>query len=350
MKKQITILVLAIFAINIGSVYGQATHGNTNPQGITCPVDALNPIAGVPYKYQADINPVSGTAIWHVVYNPATLMASGAWSATDETTSGTFISNATGLGTTTSATSPTSTTITWKSNGLSTVDASHPLIVAIQYAAPSGGCANNLQVFQITPKNAFTLDITNMQPDGSASVTIGTNVSQCYSAISGAIFTAGSPNTVKMDYGTNTMYFEIIAANFTTSFQPSFKLSGLNTGQTADIFWGYTPGTASASIATGVGNGTVGPITATTNVIDTSNGVSIYVKVVIHNGSWEGITTGGDIITLAVEGVNSAGQSDVLADCSIPLPANQFEDTANQTLSARPAINNPTPTPFLTKN
>jgi len=349
MKKQIFFLVLFILAafVNINKSYGQATHG-TSPTLISCTPDALNPIAGKPYTYQADINPVSGTAIWHVVYNPAVLMSSGAWTAADQASGGTFISAATGLGSNINATSPTSTVITWNSTGLGTVDPTHPLIVALEYTAPSAGCANNLQVFQITPKNAFTLDITNMQPDGSASVAIGTNVSQCYSAIAGAIFTPGTPNTVKMDYGTNTMYFEVIAANFTDNFKPSFKLGGLQGTQSADILWGYTSATAATSITAGSGNGTYGPVTALTSITDTSNGVSIYVKVVIHNNGWEGL--GNDNITLAVEGVNSANQSDVLPDCTTPALASQFEDIATQTLNARPTINNPNPTPFLGKN
>lgn len=349
MKKQIFILVLFTLAAiaNISKSFGQATHGSS-PTNISCVPDALNPIAGKPYTYQADINPVSGTAIWHVVYNPAILMSSGTWSATDQANGGTFISNATGLGSTVGATTPSSTVITWNSTGLGTVDGTHPLIVALEYTSPASGCANNLQVFQITPKNAFTLDITNMQPDGSAPVSLGTNVAQCYSAIAGAIFNAGSPSTVKMDYGTNTMYFEVIAANFTDNFKPSFKLDGLQGTQTADILWGYTTATAATSLTAGTGNGTYGPVTATTNATDTSNGVSIYVKIVVHNNGWEGLTN--DNITLAVEGVNSANQSDVLPDCTTPALASQFEDVATQTLNMRPTINNPTPTPFLGKN
>ncbi len=353
MKKQIFIFVffaLAVFA-GVNKSYGQkATHGNTAPTAITCTPDALNPIAGVPYSYQADITPAGGTAIWHAVYNQTNLFATNAWAATDEVVgTGSFISAATGYGTNAAATSPSKTTITWKSEGLATVDATHPLLVALEYTAPASGCANNLQVFEITPKNAFTLDITAMDNTGATSQPIGTSYAQCFSVIASAVYNSGTPGTVKMDYGDNTTYFEVIAANFTTSWNTSFKLDGLQGDQTADVTWGYSVATAGANnIATDTPNATLGPITAETDATDTSNGVSIFVKVVVHNKAWEGIAN--ESITLAVEGTNVAGESDVLTDCTVPAAASQFEDIATQTLNARPTVDNPTPTPFLNKN
>ena len=64
MKKQIFILVLAIFA-TFGTAFGQALPG-TVATPLTCTTnDPLNPIAGRPYTYNAVINPVSGTAYWY---------------------------------------------------------------------------------------------------------------------------------------------------------------------------------------------------------------------------------------------------------------------------------------------
>ena len=349
MKKQILLLIVAFMA-SLTVAWAQKAVNSTDARSVTCSNDGLNPIAGVPYKYSAAISPAGGTAFWHVVYQPGNLITNSIWTATDQTIGGPFISAATGLGSNVNAASPTETTITWKTGGLATVDDANRLIVAIEYAAnPATGCANNLQVLEIRPKNAFTIDITTMKADGTSSNVWDVVESQCYSPIASSVYNpgaAGAPGTVKMDYGVNTMYFEVIAANFTENFKPSFQLSGLQAGQTAELFWGYTALGATNSMGTAANGATVGPITAETDATDTSLGVSIYVKVVINNNGYEGLTT--DRITLAVEAVNSANQPDVLADCTVP--TTPFEDKADQELRLRPTVNNPLPSPFLIKN
>lgn len=352
MKKQIFILALFVLAVftSLTRSYGQtATHGNTAPTPITCSTtDPLNPIPGIPYNYSAGLNPAGGSAVWHVSYNPSAFITNNSWAATDEAVGGSFISAASGM-TNATATSPSTASITWKTEGSATVDATHPLFVSLVYTAPSAtGCANNLQVFRVTPKNAFTVDITNMNNTGSTSSAIGASYAQCFSDIAGAVFTTGTPGTVTMNYGDNTMYFEVIAANFTTSFTPTFKISGLQGNQTADVTWGYTVASATTVIATATTNATLNPITALTSATNTSNGVSIYVKVVVHNRAYEGLSD--TPITLAVEATNTAGQHDVLPDCTVPLAASQFEDAATQTLKLRPTITTTITGGFLNKN
>jgi len=349
MKKQIFILVILVLETfaNVDKSFGQkAVHSTILARPLTCTIDGLNPVAGVPYTYGAAINPVGGTAVWHAVYNQTTFMTNGLWVPTDETLAGSFLSTTTGYGSNAAAASPTQTTITWKTNGLSTVNLAHPLFVALEYTAPAPGCTNNnLQVFLITPKNGFTLDITNMAVDGSAPVSYGTNVSQCYANIASASYNG---TAVVMDYGINTMYFEVIAANFTTSFTPTFKISGLLGGQRADISWGYTPGTTTTVIKNSATNETITSGIVETDAPNTSTGVSIYVKVVVHNNSYEGLIASN--ITLAVEAINTANQHDVKPDCTVTTAGtDDFEDIATQTLSLRPVVNAPTPGSFIPK-
>ena len=119
------------------------------------------------------------------------------------------------------AASPNTTNITWTSAGLKGVDATtNPLFMVLEYKGPT--CSNNMKVYQVLPKNAFTVDILNIKSSGLTPLAYGTTDSQCYADIASAKFV--SPNMV-YDYGVNKMFFEVVAANFTKAFTPSFKLS-----------------------------------------------------------------------------------------------------------------------------
>jgi zinc transporter ZupT len=140
------------------------------------------------------------------------------------------------------------------------------------------------------------------------------------------------------------MYFEVIAANFTGFYTPSFQLSGLQGDQTADIDWGVTVGAYGNNIATGAGNGIFAGTAVNTSLTNTSAGVSIYIRVTVHNNDFEGIAV--TPITLAVDAVNSANQDDVLHnDCATLNPA--FADAAVQNLNARPIVTEVAPNVFL---
>lgn len=350
MKKQIFILILAVFA-SVTVAFGQATHFSPATT-VTCPSDALNPIAGKEYNYSAVIAPPGGTARWHVVAGTTTttFISSGAWAPTDETVGGDYLLNVTPAAfnpMSGAATSPSTVSITWKSTGLAQVinDANRRLFLGLEYAGPT--CNNNLQVWEIKPKNAFTIDVFNTDgtnPLGAA----GSTASACYSSIASAIYSPGSPANVTMNYGTNTITYEIVAANFTGSFSSTVQLSGLQGGQTADISWGYTIATANTnSLATNAGNGNYGPIAATIAAgTDTGTGVSVFVRVIVHNNGYEGLTNDG--IILAADAVDSAGQDDVkVSDCTAETP---FTDAATFTLTQRPTVNGEVPASFLNKN
>lgn len=361
MKKQIFLLIIVLI-LSIATSWAQTAVHNTPAQTVTCvdPAnpDPLRPIAGVPYRYEADVTPFDGTAKWFVTTD-IQFINNGSFSATEQAVGGSYIGAATGLGDNANiAANPTGVDITWKSEGLSEVDYTSdplkPLFVGVLYTAPADACANNIQVFRINPIIAFTLDITNVVDNSGTyeSQDYGVDVPQCFDVITSAVYDV-AVNEVKMNYGTQTLFYEIIAANFSTSFDFWLQLDGLAAGQTADISWGYTPATATTLIGDDVsGVWTMledDAITALTDATNTSTGVSIYVKVVISNNTHEG--TADLPITLRVDGKDSAENADVDLNCDEELA---FADEATRTIEKRPTVDNPNPADtdygFIPKN
>ena len=337
MKKQLLILVVALSA-TASAAFSQALPG-TKPVPLTCSLtDPLQPVAGRPYDYSAIINPTGGNSYWYATKS-TTFTSAGVRVATEILADGVAIeTSATNYRTSAaSPTSPTTITLTWTSAGLSGIDATtSPLFMVVEYSGPT--CSNNMKVMQIIPKNAFTVDITNMTHGVSpASLAYGAAESQCYDNVTSAVFNAGK---IDIDYGTNVLYFEVVAANFTNSYKPTLKLTGLQGTQTADIDWGYAVGTYSNSLATNQTGSpfTTSQFTVTTTAPKTDDGVSIYVRVTVKNHGWEGL--GNDNITLAVEAVDASGNKDVDPDCTT---FTDYGDLAMQTLNARPAITPGTP-------
>lgn len=342
MKKQILILVMALFASV--TIFGQATPGSL-PKPLTCVGSALNPFAGRPYDYAATFAPDAGTAFWYATKSTS-IVAGSARTAVVEAIGGTVVTAATNYAANQSPTvSPSTSSITWNNAGLATVTPTAPLLVVVEYKAPATGCADNLKVYNVIPKNGFTVDIRSMQNDGTGPAAYGANTNQCAAFIKGATYNT-TTLSMNMDYGVQTLYFEVIAANFTAAFTPSFQISGLTVGQTADIFWGGTALTATTSLGPIV-NGTTVPCTVvTTTATNTMNGVSIYVKVVIQNNKVENLT--GELITLAVDAVNAELQPDVLeTDCTVNAA---FADVASQDIKLRPTVSPVAPSTFVPQN
>ncbi len=337
MKKQIFILVMVLFA-SVATAFGQALPG-TPAVPLTCSAtDPLNPIAGRPYDYSAIIAPAGGTAFWYATKS-TTFTTAGARVATIIPADGVDIATgAVNYNTSlSSAVSPTSTTVTWTSAGLAGIDkTTNPLFMVVEYTGPT--CANNLKVMQIIPKIAFTVDITNMVHGVTpTSLAYGVAESQCFDLVQSAKFDLAAGNVI-IDYGTNVLYFEVIGANFTGSYKPTLKLTGLSGTQTAAIDWGYTVGTYNQALVAdqAAASGITSPqFTVSTTAPATDKGVSIYVRVTVKNHGFEGIA---DLpVTLAVEAVDSTPQAnkDVDPDC---VTFTDYGDLAIQTLNARPAV------------
>lgn len=351
MKKQILTLalfVLAIFASDY-SVLGQALPGSS-PRGTSCVDDALHPIAGKPYTYELVANPTGGDFLWWATKDPNFVV-------TDATTGvRTYNNDATNLLTVTdgdlietssnynSAGTDNTVSITWSDAILANTEYNtNPTFVATLYN--NAVCADNLKVYQLDPIKAFTVDILNY--DGTTPLAYDAVDDQCIDLVSKAFFNG---TAMEYEYGQNVFVYEVVAANFTGSYTPIFDLTGLasslNAAQTYTLEWTYDqPSTwgASTVFVDYVNN----PATLVeTNEINTSTGVSIYVRLTVTNNNFELNATDnptGLTFALAVDGLNSVGEYDVdngdgtSCDQTAITAADQA-DTAEQTLLPRPSL------------
>lgn len=341
MKKQMVLIIVALFA-SIAVVFGQGALPGSGPRPlIDCETGPLSPIAGVPYDYSAELIPADGTAYWFATFNNTSFIANGTLTSNQEAVGGNFIAGAVNYqNSSPNATSPTTTTITWKSSGLAQVNATNPLFLAIHYEAPDmTGCADNLKVYRINPINAFLVNILNL---GSAGYDI--DAESCVSDIESAVYDLVN-SEMMYDFGQNILAYEVVAANFTESYTLSFRILGMEDDQTANIYWSYENDFTTATLLAGgpFFNATVVGPTVETFEPSTQNGVSVFVWLEINNNNYEGLND--TPITLAVAGINSANQPNVRWDaCEIPVDLAaaigdpNAPDYALHTLKARPTV------------
>jgi len=341
MKKQMFILAVVFFAAT--TVFGQMKK-NSDPQPLSCTPGPLTPMAGAPYDYSALVVPANGNFTWWAtkdidfikegVNNLATKLSVG----TD------LLAASANYGIPGGTTNASTVNITWSGATLAGTSDLAPTFVVVQNDAIAPNCANNLKVYQIKPINGFIVDIKNMD-QAKATLSYATPYSFCVSSIASAKFSGGA---IVTDYGTNVMYFEVVAANFSGSYTPAFQLSGLQTGQSVTSLELYTdPAFATTAIATTQTAGIYSPdapVAVDGSISNTSTGVSLYVKLTIANGTYE--TLNDEAIALAVNGTNAVGEKSVdNTDCT---KASNFNDVATQTLLARPKITAVAPGVFVT--
>ncbi|MBW6489683.1 MAG: hypothetical protein K0B15_00680 [Lentimicrobium sp.] len=346
MKKQIFLTIILAVLVGVSNVMSQAV-GGFPATPVTCTTGPLNPIAGVPYIYSADVNPLTGNAYWYAT-NATTFMTGGARVAGIELPAGGAVvaSGTNYMLNNPVATNPTTTEIIWTTAGLAAVTATNPLFVNIEYTAVDPNCSNNMKVYRIEPVNAFTVDITNWDPDNTAPSGYGAVEDQCYDEVQSASYDLGT-GLVDYDFGTNILYYEIVAANFTGSYIANLRLNGLVLNQTALVEWGYASGTYGTSAGTYNGTGAVidvTPFTVLTDELDTSEGVSIYVRVTVSNNDYEGLSTQN--ITLAVNGELPTTPVLYSVDNDNCLVPSNYNDVAAQNLVLRPIITPNTGTGF----
>jgi len=350
MKKQLFSLVLALVA-GVTLSFGQnalsvvPTAPAPRALDVTClSSDALHPVAGTPYTYAVTVPTPAGTKSFKwIVTQEKTFLANGILNeANAEAAGGTHIAAA---GTELNAVSADPVgldiTITWKSF---IHDAALPVFVVIYVEnADAAGCTTqNVKVYQIEPKNAFTLDITNIALDGTKSA-YGDNLTTCVSNIASATYDAAAPTGVVYDFGVDYIYYAVTAANFTTSWQPTFQITGLAGGtQTSLIEWAYP---ANANVATGW-NATTAPVLAQdpTGTVGAA-GECVIVRVTVDHNSEEVLTALN--IQLAIDGLTNlaaaaASQLPDLhyVDCSID---NFTNDITTHVLNPRADIQSATP-------
>ena len=374
MKKQIFILVLAIFTINFSSAYGQVVCPAPRAVDPTCLAnDALHPIAGNPYNYIISVPTPAGTKefTWLVTQDKNFIVAPGTLTATREAVGGNFLA-ATGSGYNDPATGTASLSLTWKSF---TYDAANPVFVVIQVKntdIAAGAClTNNLKVFKIQPVNAFTLDIANVGADKTTVSPYETNINRCISPIVSATYDATAPEGVLYDFGVDYLYYVVTAANFSTSWLPSLQITAIDTKETVTaVEWFRPTDTAFATAGAMTLTGSTYTAAAPVPVLDASGtvgsaGECIVIRVTIDhtNGAnqYEGLTN--ETNTVAVDGktqlaattpvgdIHFSKTVGTAADCG--LEDGFRNDIATQILLARPDIQSTTPastggnSPFL---
>jgi hypothetical protein len=352
MKKQILFLAmftLALIFAGTNNVFGQQLlPGITTTQPITvidCETNALplHPVPGVPFTYTMTNGSGATSANWTwwatkdpnfvTITAPATTpdinlstqltVGSGALITTGMSANY-GVDNRGGNNAT-----ENSVTINWSAATLAGTDyqgipgPGTPTFV-VGYSEGLAGCSDNLQVFELNPMPNFTIDIAAIDATGA---TLGWDVNteeQCVDEVQSAVYSAGA---ITMDYGTNTIYYEVAAKNFVTDFAPSFMImEGLRTDQTAtiSIYESYSDATTSTGAlwtsaaidATGM-NTIVNSNTALTytNQPDVATGVSFFVKVVIDNNTEESLAD--NPFRLAVDAYDNTNSGAYQAGSSI---------------------------------
>jgi hypothetical protein len=409
MKKQILILVLATFAIGfLNKAYAQTP---LTPRTITCltlSADALHPVPGQDYDYTIEVPNIATFTDpmhyrWFVTQDPNFITIVGGvptvtnnialdgsyFDVDDLAGSGYNLINPPLAG-------EPNINITWRSAGY---DRTRPIFLAIMVIGDDGTCTpNNLKVYKIEPQFAFTLDLANLDGTGALQSDYGyTDLENCISDIQSAVYDPTAPEGILYDFGSNTLYYEVSAANWYDRWQLRVEITGLFTGtddQTVQIDWAY-PVRFGSTVSPPLIPGTVdyanisdwnvvaaagsveddGPFTATelvapqgaTAFVD-ADGESIIIRVIVtHGNEWEGITD--QQLTLAVDGVlapedpdnagsyvpgtpGAIGYGDIHyeADPDAVPPATGcpwydifVNDYALQTIKARPEIESATP-------
>jgi len=358
MKKQLLFLPLAIFVIGISSAFGQLA-----PRVVTCLTpDALHPIAGTPFTYEVTVPTPPGTKeyTWFVTQDQHFINA-GVLTANREIIPTSSLIAATGTGYNDPATGTSSVSITWKSFAY---DPTQPVFVVIQVrntaSTPDACLSQNMKVYKIQPQNAFTLDIANLLTGASPNVAgalvagYGTNLDRCIHDIVDAQYDATAPEGVIYDYGIDYMFYEVVAANFSTSWKPSFTLTGVDAEETVAVEWATdlaftTP--HALTLAAGVwSSADVYTVVDPTGSVGAA-GESIYIRVTLDHSTtvnYEGLAD--EVVFLAVDGLTnlSAPVAQQMGDIhyqaggspsSCPWVDGFANDIAQQTLKPRPTIN-----------
>lgn len=315
------------------------------PQTVSCETDALHPSAGVPYTYSMAADPSTGTWNWFATKNPA-FIASGVL-ATDSLqtdVANQLLEASDNYG---KEGSSNSVSITWSDAILSGTSyqgdpAPGTPTFVVGYFKGDGTtvCADNIKVYEINPVHAFVVDIYNLDPEDLTDA-VSTEVAQCVDNVQGATYSGG---TITYDYGTNYLYYEFVAANFTNYWIPTFALTTPDAAQVITTeftyshpdTWGTTPPVWN-TLTSGSTQLQVDP-----SVTNTSEGVSVFVRVTVEHKTFE-MADADQVLTMTLDGQNSLLQWDVVNDTCVDPDAADQNDFIDQRIKRRPAITDNTP-------
>ncbi len=370
MKKQFLLLIVAFFAA-VSMSWGQAKMVHVSiPQGSTCTPTAERPVAGVPFAYQVSVNPNAGTYRWWATKDANFITAPGVDNTSTALTvaSGDLMSSTSANYNTNQvgAANGAVVTITWSDDILSrtakgvlvgspgSTSAPTSTFVAFHYTSASGECADNFKAYEIDPVHAFTVDIRNITDDTRVIQGYGTDVSQCPAGVASATYTVGTG--MQYNYGIDYMYYEVVAANFSSFWVPTYTVSGTATAQVTSIEYTYadpsTWGTSSPTWTT-VNSGWAGGthFEVDPSVSSTQNGVSVFLRMTIRNNTYEGINQRA--VTLIVDGQNSVQKWDInngTGNACVDVGAADQADRATQNLLVRPNVTPVNPGTFIPGN
>lgn len=372
MKKQILFLAFFVLAVlaSITDSYGQdMQHGTVVPYvpaSCTGANDSpLNPRPGKAYDYGVTIGNagaitgvvnnyywwatkdpifVNGTATPVVSPNSANMLTVGGGLLA----TGANYASATGGTQTMSITwSPLTLANTLYQGPASTTAFPSPTFVAVM---AQGACADNIQVFEINPQPAFTVDITNIAAGSATAEVWGNTISSCVSTVVSAVYNSGS-NEVDMDYGKNTLYFEVVSANFVGSWTPTITIAGLNSpAETAsvtihDTWANAQTGANVLETLNYTADGTqVGAVALGTTASNTTNGVSMWLAVTVDHNTYENLAARP--ITVTIGGMDTTGTYDLADNCTATTGVDT-DDFATQGITPRPDIDDTTGDPAV---
>lgn len=298
--------MIALLAIGISSAFGQLV-----PRTVTClPADALHPIAGTPYTYSVNVPTPPGTKsyLWRVTQDQ-TFITNKILVATPEIpgTSSYLAAADAHYNVATLAPTGPSIALTWNSF---VYDPANPVFVIINVVNDDGTCSpNNMKVYKIEPINAFTLDIGNLDKNKVLQAGYGTNIDRCISDIQDAVFDPTAPEGVLYDFGADTLYYEITAANWSDSWLPSFTvtLPGGSENTVTEVVWSNTASfavTNATTLAAGVYTSATNVVPGTGNTVG-ATGQSIFLRVVIDHTNGVNNSEGlvAEQIAVAVDGI-----------------------------------------------
>lgn len=304
----------------------------TAPTAVSCATnDPLNPIVGREYTYTATGTPAGGK-FHFLATNQPNFMAGGNLITTGAYTAGNQLVSA-GASYNSDANTTNNVKLAWSNSAAAT-----SFLVA-HYTNPTAAntCANdNIKVWKITPKNAFTIEFRNVDAADNNTSKAG-NVDVCFGEVKSASYDAATDKVV-YDYGEQKLYYELIVANYDKTFKPTFQIDGLDAAQIASLKWGVDKTAINTAVAlkTGTTNEFELPKITADAAAKPEEGVSIYVEVTIANGKFEGIAD--QTITLkadATTGANDTIKDVKFADCS---ERDAFDAKTTQTLKARPVV------------
>lgn len=350
MKKQILFLTFLIAAVFAGlTSYGQENAYLTSAPTycapalpLTCLTGApLTPSPGTVYTYEISHTGAAGSTTHWLVTDESNVIAASALTATIDADGGggSYILDAEDGVYNSGTNTATSIDISWKS-----FDGAANEVLLVAYVKDATGCiTDNIQVWRIIPQYAFTLDIAGLTDAGDVG---GAAVSECVSPVLSATYDGTS---LTMDYGQNYVFFSVNAANWQTSWIPSFTTASSVTGSTVGtVEWAYPD---EANGATSVWHPATDPVLASeygaSNFIG-ATGQCIVLRVLVDHGGNE-IAAAAETVVVGVNGdmwnpTTSAHDGTYLdLDESATGCVTTVTDEATYTLNPRPDVQEVTP-------